>query len=79
MAKAHEMIESAVADALLNPIDKLPADRAAAMAVLSMAISLKRIADAFAPTEGRSRLDDLNEVLTDFTNNLSSTLRDARG
>lgn len=47
--------------------------------VLSIAISLKRIADAIAPTEGRSRLDDLNEVLTDFTNNLSSTLRDARG
>lgn len=52
---------------------------------LSMAISakrqadaLERIADAIAPTEGVSVIDTLNEVLTDFTNNLSSTLRDAR-
>lgn len=44
----------------------------------SKAISLKRIADALAPTEGRSAIDNLNEVLTDFVNNLSGTLRDAR-
>ena len=45
---------------------------------LSKAISLKRIADAIAPTEGRSMIDNLNEVLTDFTNNLYSTLLNAR-
>ena len=45
---------------------------------LSKAISLKRIADAIAPTEGLGAIDKLNEVLTDFTNNLYSTLLNAR-
>lgn len=47
--------------------------------LLSIAISLKRIADALAPPEGRlGPVDHLNEVLHDFANNLYSSLINAR-
>ena len=46
--------------------------------IASIAISLKRIADAVAPTEGRSAIDRLDEVLTDFTSNIYSALINAR-
>lgn len=45
MTKPSNLIEPAVANGLMNPIEKLPADRAAALASISMAISLKRLAD----------------------------------
>lgn len=45
----------------------------------SIAISLKRIADALTPEEERlGPVDHLNEVLHDFVNNLYSSLINAR-
>lgn len=45
----------------------------------SIAISLKRIADALTPPEGRlGPVDHLNEVLHDFVNNLYSSMINAR-
>ena len=48
-------------------------------AAMSIAISLKRIADALTPEEERlGPVDHLNEVLHDFVNNLYSSLINAR-